>query len=173
MLVGAARHLRPLAPHQPAQLILTRLPAVRTDHRVDLLFRHFVEEVALFHRYPLLFNLGQDSRVQPKHRIRLRPPSAAAHPPSPHFLRPTLQPRPIRSTLYFTQEVRIHGPIQVQGKESKSSPRPKPSKPTPASASARLHLPTRCPPSRTRSPPAPSTRKPSPTCSKRKTNSRE
>jgi hypothetical protein len=49
-LIGAARHLAFLAAHQPLQLILARLAAVRAGKRVLARLRPLVKEVAFVHR---------------------------------------------------------------------------------------------------------------------------
>jgi hypothetical protein len=48
-LVGSARELSLLAPHQPADFVLTWLPAVGAGHGVGSLFRPFIEKIAFFH----------------------------------------------------------------------------------------------------------------------------
>ena len=48
-LIGSAGNLLFLASHQPADLVLGRLPAVRAGHGVGSLFRPFIKEIAFFH----------------------------------------------------------------------------------------------------------------------------
>ena len=53
-LVGPARHLRPLAPHDPCYFVLARLSALGADEVVRPLFRGFIEKIALFHCFQAL-----------------------------------------------------------------------------------------------------------------------
>src|ERR1035437_1386939 len=53
-LVGAAGQLGPLAPDDPGDLVLARLPALGTGQRVGALLGRLVEVVAFFHGLPSL-----------------------------------------------------------------------------------------------------------------------
>jgi hypothetical protein len=51
-VVGSARQLRFFPPHDPLDLILSLLPAVRTSHHMRTLFRPLFKKISFFHAAP-------------------------------------------------------------------------------------------------------------------------
>ncbi len=51
-VICSTRQLCLLPPHNPLHLVLARLPAVRTGHRVGTRFWSLVKKIALFHQGP-------------------------------------------------------------------------------------------------------------------------